>query len=183
MKTKNIILILIILVSINFKVNAQCPIDAGEDKTIICGDSVQLNAGPVLIIIDSNDSYNRMLFSIFFTDNLTSYAVGINGPILKTSDGGNTWAAYTTGGANLKSVYFPNANTGYAVGYQGTILKTSDSGTNWIAQTSGTPQNLQSVYFTDANTGYAVGWTGIILKTSNGGTKGLRNNNMDKTIY
>ncbi len=165
MKTKNIILIFIILASINFKVNAQCAIDAGVDKTIICGDNVQLNAEPLLCEVYSCLGY--VLQSVFFTDNLTGYAIG-GGKILKTTDAGANWAIQTN--ADGKSVYFTDANTGYSVGYSGTIIKTIDGGTNWTVQTSGTTNNLMSVYFTDANTGYAVGYSGTIIKTIDGGT-------------
>ncbi len=111
------------------------------------------------------------LHSVYFTDANTGYATSYNGTILKTTDGGITWTAQSSGTYDyLISVFFTDTNTGYAVGDGGTILKTTNGGTDWIVQTSGTTNGLMSVYFTDANTGYAVGYNGIILKTTNGGT-------------
>ena len=115
------------------------------------------------------------LYSVYFTDANTGYAVGYNGTILNTINAGANWFPQISGTTNfLNSVYFTDVNTGYAVGGDGysvgTILNTSNGGTNWTAQTSGTTYKLNSVYFTDANTGYAVGRSGIILKTSNAGT-------------
>ena len=109
------------------------------------------------------------MFSVYFTDANTGWAVGEVGTILKTSDGGTTWSPQTSGTPNgLTSVYFTDANTGWAVA-RGTILKTTDGGTTWSPQTSGTTSLLFSVYFTDANTGWIAG-SGTILKTINGGT-------------
>jgi photosystem II stability/assembly factor-like uncharacterized protein len=113
------------------------------------------------------------LMSVYFTDNLTGYAVGVNGLIQKTIDGGGGWSSWTnltSGTTNqLWSVYFPDDVIGYVAGVSGTILKTMD-GVTWASQISGTTVDLYSIYFTDVNTGYAVGDNGTILKTSDGGT-------------
>jgi photosystem II stability/assembly factor-like uncharacterized protein len=134
-----------------------------------------------------NIGMNNYLYSLYFTDSMTGYAVGINaadsGLVLKTIDGGNNWTQQVIGTVNyiLNSVYFTNANTGYIVGYLpggegaggGIILKTINQGTTWTTQST-TSINLYSVYFTDTITGYAVGddngnFAGIILKTYDGG--------------
>lgn len=108
----------------------------------------------------------------FPVDANTGYAVGANGTILKTTDGGATWKKKGSGTSNnLLAVYFPhNTTTGYAVGVNGTILKTTDGGGSWAAQSSGTANHLRGVHFpVDANTGYVVGDYGTVLKTINGG--------------
>ena len=114
---------------------------------------------------------SNYLYSVYFTDSNTGYAVGMSGTILKTTNGGNNWTAQSSGTSfSLSSVYFSDADTGYAVGVPGIILKTTNGGNNWTSQTSGTVNNLYSVFFTNANTGYAVGQNGTIIKTTNGGT-------------
>lgn len=113
------------------------------------------------------------LFSVYFTDPDTGYAVGYynTGAILKTPDGGNTWVDITPGVIQLcYSVFFTGMDTGYIVGDSGLILKTTDGGTSWTNQVSGTLKGLYSVYFTDSDTGYIVGDSGMILKTTDGGS-------------
>jgi photosystem II stability/assembly factor-like uncharacterized protein len=123
---------------------------------------------------------NDVLFSVYFPDANTGYAVGghdgLSKPdphqiILKTITGGTTWTTLSSGRYEpLYSVFFTDINTGYAVGMGGTIIKTTDGGINWIYLSSGTPYTLSAVFFTDAKTGYVVGILGIILKTIDGGT-------------
>ena len=105
-------------------------------------------------------------------DAQTGYAVGWQGTILKTTDGGTNWVNQNSGVLNdAYSVYFPgDAQTGYVVYDWGIITKTTDGGANWVSQNSGTRNHLFSVHFPiDSQTGYAVGFAGTILKTNNGG--------------
>jgi len=115
------------------------------------------------------------LNSIHFIDNNTGWAVGTEGIILNTTDGGTNWYPQTSGTTEwLYSVHFANDTTGWAVGGVGTILKTTDGGTIWTPQTSGTSLWLNSVHFANDTTGWVVG-NGfgnplrIILKTTDGG--------------
>ena len=128
------------------------------------------------------------LVCVNFSNINTGCAVGVNGTILKTTNGGNLWTIQNSGTSNdLSSVYFTDANTGYAVGDSGIILKTTDGGTNWLIQNSGTSNWLGSVVFSDANTGYVVGAQGTILKTINAGlTWTIQNSgssNVLKSVY
>ena len=105
-----------------------------------------------------------------FVDATHGWAVGDNGTILVTSNGGATWTGQASGTANLLwSVTFTDASHGWAVGANGTILATSNGGATWTAQSSGTAQTLLGVAFTDASHGWAVGNAGTILATVNGG--------------
>jgi len=115
---------------------------------------------------------------VFFTDANTGTIVGGGGTILRTTNGGATWTAQSSGTTqDLQNVFFTDANTGTVVGSGGTILRTTNGGENWIPQFSGTNHFLSSVFFTDANTGTAVGgfsnpwWfsEGTILRTTDGG--------------
>jgi len=131
--------------------------------------------------IELNPGTHNELYGIYFTDINTGYAVGSNGTIIKTLNGGNNWSDLTTGISEvLLSIQFPNPSTGYAVGTNGTIIKTIDYGNTWEIKSYDTAYQLNSIFFTDANNGYAVGITidsisnyifyGIILKTVNGGS-------------
>ena len=71
-------------------------------------------------------------------DSNTVVAVGDGGTILRTTDGGATWPAVSSGTTKwLARVSFTGANTGTVVGEGGTILRTTDSGVTWKAQSSG----------------------------------------------
>lgn len=75
---------------------------------------------------------NYILYSVFFPDPITGYAVGTDlnsGTIVKTTDGGANWNAYKIGTPEcLMSVYFIDSVTGYTVGQYGTIMKTTHGG-------------------------------------------------------
>ena len=72
------------------------------------------------------------LSGVSFTDANTGTAVGGNGAILRTTDGGITWVSQTSGTTeNLNGVSFTDANTGTVVGSGGAILRTTDGGDTW----------------------------------------------------
>jgi photosystem II stability/assembly factor-like uncharacterized protein len=170
-----------ILITCRIVAFTQCSVDAGADASIICGDSVQLNAECQWVGLNIGEQ--PILNSVYFTDVNTGYAVGNYGIILKTTNGGTDWISQNSGTSDwLQSVYFSDSNIGYAVGGS-TILKTTNGGTDWASQNSGTSNWLHSVYFSDANIGYAVGYhdngnfnPGLILKTTNGGTDWVSQN-------
>jgi photosystem II stability/assembly factor-like uncharacterized protein len=111
------------------------------------------------------------LRSVYFSDKNIGYAVGGNGVILKTIDGGLNWNTLWGNTFNLlNSVYFPTSEIGYIAGDWATILKTTDGGANWVTlQQSETSSFFKSVYFTDAKTGYIAGGYGTVIKTDDGG--------------
>jgi len=113
------------------------------------------------------------LRSVQFVDTNTGIAVGINGTVIHTSDGGVTWNAAISvpAASTLMGIDMADANTAWAVGYNDAIWKTVDGGANWVAQS---PPALGATYRTicclDANTAIAGAENGIIVRTSNGGT-------------
>jgi photosystem II stability/assembly factor-like uncharacterized protein len=111
------------------------------------------------------------LYKVCFTDANTGTAVGENGTILRTTNGGTTWRGQSSGTtSDLLAVSFTDANTGTVVGIGGTILRTTDGGATWVNQESRTTHAICGVSFTDANTGTVVGANGTILRTTDGGT-------------
>lgn len=169
MKTYVLILLTSIL-SFNFIQSfAQCTIEAGNDSTIICGESIELTPETNWIAMNSGTLKN--LSSAFFTSANTGYLVGDSGFILKTINGGTSFTTQSSGTyQNLFTVYFTSADTGYVLGNNGLILKTINGGTTWTLQTSGTSWGLHAIWFTSAQTGYVGGDGGLILKTTNGGS-------------
>jgi photosystem II stability/assembly factor-like uncharacterized protein len=119
------------------------------------------------------------LLGVSFPTASTGWAVGTDGTIIQSTDGGSTWLPPQTSGttAELWDVAFPvDADTGWAVGQNGTILHTPDGGTTWTPQTSNTAVLLWSVSFVNNQFGAAVGFLNafggrtIIVRTTNGGT-------------
>lgn len=103
------------------------------------------------------------------------YAVGENGTIIASKDGGRNWVKQSTGtSTNLHAVHFIDPNKGWAVGAGGRVLKTIDGGTTWVSQATGVSRSLYSVHFANPDTGWAVGFERTIIKTCDGGLTWLR---------
>ena len=103
----------------------------------------------------------KNLAEVCFATSLRGWAVGNQGTILVTSDGGVHWkkqASKTT--AELNSVSFANSSRGCAVGQWGTILRTSDSGARWKMLSSTWNGGFADVSFSDATHGWTVGEEG-----------------------
>jgi len=117
------------------------------------------------------------------------WAVGSNGTIITTSNGGVSWTSNSSGISNyLFSVYFVDSSIGWISGSNGILLKTTDGGSTWTAKTSGTNTWLRSLYFKDSNTGWVVGNDGIILMTEDGGDtwsarKSFTSNTLSSVIF
>ncbi len=118
-------------------------------------------------VVSSGTTEN--LFGVCMTSDLRGYAVGSNGEVVVTDDGGNNWTHMPTGYfTTLRAITFVNSNTGYAVGLSGLVLKTTNAGSNWIGSVP-VSTDLLAVCFADALTGYAVGSFSTAIKTTNGG--------------
>jgi photosystem II stability/assembly factor-like uncharacterized protein len=119
-----------------------------------------------------NSGTTSNLNSVYFTDADRGYAVGNNGTIIKTINGGTDWTSQTPGTTNhLLDVFFLNAATGYIVGDSGTILKTTNGGSEWYNTGSVAFGSIQSVSFVNSNVGYVScsNSPNDILKTTDGG--------------
>lgn len=97
-------------------------------------------------------------------------AIGWEGSILRTEDGGENWEIIRN--ANkvaqkkiyLKSLAQNSAFELVAVGEKGCMLYSSDHGRNWKSFAEYSDTNLESVSFQDNNTFFAVGEGGRIFK-------------------
>ena len=120
--------------------------------------------------VQQSSGTGSTLHSVTFTDINTGTAVGANGTIRRTTNGGINWFPQISGtSSTLYSVHFVNANTGTIVGSGGIIRRTINGGINWFPQMGGTSNTLYSVYFINANIGTIVGAGGVIRRTTNGG--------------
>lgn len=112
----------------------------------------------------SAQSFHR----VFSQDGTDVWAVGHDGLVYRSFDGGVTWTQRTVGTAALYDV----RATGFdalIVGDGGETWRSSDSGGNWSLTTvAGTPQ-LRALAMPAAGVAYAVGGGGTIVKSTDGG--------------
>lgn len=111
------------------------------------------------------------LTAVDFIDEGRGWAVGKNGVIINTRNGGANWYEQQSGTDNtIFDVDFVDRRNGWAVGNNGTILYTNDGGRKWVAQNSGTSSRLEEVTFFDSQTGWAAGRSMFVfLRTTDGG--------------
>ena len=140
-----------------------------------------------------NVAFESDLKSVFFLDDKNGWAVGANGLIVATDDGGKTWEPQTSKvGNGLSCVSFVDTKIGYIGGEGETILKTTNGGRTWKVLTGGQTASgfgdddtsvFSAIHFTDANTGYVAGvritpsnqgQETLIQKTTDGGKTWLK---------
>ncbi|MCD4706610.1 MAG: T9SS type A sorting domain-containing protein [Candidatus Sabulitectum sp.] len=114
---------------------------------------------------------NESLNDVCFIDPFRGWAVGNNGVILTTFNGGESWEYRPSGTTkNLNSVSFADEANGWVAGAGGLILSTEDGGDVWNSQISGVAGELNGISFNNENSGWAVGAGETILATYNGGS-------------
>lgn len=119
-------------------------------------------------------------------------AVGPRGHILRSADGGATWAqAPSPVSSDLTAVFMLTPELGWAVGHDAVVLATRDGGASWERQldartlrrsrATGGPaaagagavpdasDSLLDVFFEDPRQGWAAGAFGTLLRTEDGG--------------
>jgi len=104
------------------------------------------------------------LQSVFFADNDNGWAVGTEGIILHSDNGGDTWNEQVSGtDFDLESVSFINPDNGWIAGGKegypqtGIILRTVNGGGTWEEMYFDSSFYLNDVYFPDNLNGWAVG--------------------------
>ncbi|MES2593572.1 MAG: YCF48-related protein [Bacteroidota bacterium] len=135
-----------------------------------------IDAGNTWASLSVSSVSTNGIYSTYFTSPTIGYANDYDGHILKTTNAGLSWTAYSTGTSNHfnGTMSFTDSVTGYVSGMNGSIYKTNNAGTSWSAVSSGTTDALTGMNFYDQNNGYIVGGdatnnTPKMLKTSNGG--------------
>jgi photosystem II stability/assembly factor-like uncharacterized protein len=118
---------------------------------------------------DQNSTITNDLEAVHFVDANNGWAVGRQGKIVKTSNGGTTWTTQNSGTTNdLNDVFMVSTAVGYAVGDGGRVIKYN--GSSWTTIDISYSQDMFGVYFLDASTGWISGDWGRIMMTTNGGT-------------
>ncbi len=114
---------------------------------------------------------DNALYAIDFANADTGSAVGANGAIVHTWDGGENWNDRDSPtNETLNGVSYGSARHVWAVGMGGTIVHSAMAGeTEWETQDSPVGVDLYAVSMLNADTGYVAGDNGVVLYTANGG--------------
>jgi len=101
--------------------------------------------------------------SVHFIDEKKGYAVGVEGKIFSTRNGGLSWESQTSPiSMELNDVLFQSQTKGYAVGDEGTIIQTTTGGAEWSVEASNTKYRLEGLAATNIRV-FAVGFGGTML--------------------
>jgi len=108
--------------------------------------------------------------SIDFVNPDTGWAVGMNGAIIITTDGGKNWLdrSFPTN-THLFRLDSYNGQVVIISGHEGIILRSSDGGENWEEIESGVTTRLFTVQMMNDTVGWIVGLNGTLLKTIDSG--------------
>jgi photosystem II stability/assembly factor-like uncharacterized protein len=82
------------------------------------------------------------LWDVAFLNERVGYAVGDNGLVLNTKDGGVNWFSQSVSKMPLYGINLVDKKVGWAVGSKGTIFRTVDGGITWRIQRSDTTAEL-----------------------------------------
>jgi photosystem II stability/assembly factor-like uncharacterized protein len=105
----------------------------------------------------------RRLNAVWFATHERGWAVGGEGVIIATDDGGRTWRPQASGvGDDLNDVKFFDESEGWAVGRGGAMLHTHDGGRTWADAKRVTTHALERLY-TNGRRAWAVGFGGTIV--------------------
>ncbi len=114
-----------------------------------------------------------MLTGVSFADEFHGWAVGHDGVIIATLDGGRTWNRQD-GGTDLDTVfldvYFLDANRGFAVGAYGRFVATNDGGRTWSdRKVDAADLHLNRIMSGPGGWLYLAGETGTLLVSTDVG--------------
>lgn len=152
------------------------PVNGGIMRTIDGGKSFKYV---------TDDNTLEGVTEVIFPSKIIGYAISISsqsdhmGYIMKTMDGGNTWAQIYPKFSPIKDISFVNTKDGFGVGLPSdpsAILSTDNGGKTWIKKYSllRDCQYILSVSFINNKTGYVLAlsknsYQPFLFKTSDGG--------------
>src|SRR5205085_5162640 len=111
----------------------------------------------------NNQTLGAQNFNSVSFSGTTGWAVGDNGTIYKTVNGGVNWSVQTSPNANnLHGVKATSTTNAVACGDNGTVIYTVNGGTTWLAYSTGNTKQLLSVD-QQGSTIIATGADGFIL--------------------
>lgn len=123
-------------------------------------------------ITTQQSGLNDALNSCFYSSKSNGFIAGVDGLLLKTTDGGNSWNRIEiTESRNFNDIFISKSGLGFAVGDSSMIISTNDNFNTFQTIEVDGLYNFTSVYFIDDAIGFIIGSKGILLVTENGGRR------------
>jgi photosystem II stability/assembly factor-like uncharacterized protein len=124
------------------------------------------------------------LDAVDFPNPRLGVAVGANGGLVRSADGGDSWSVILTPThSRLRGVDMVDERTGYAAGDHGAIIKTEDGGLTWLSVASPVRYSLLGLRFLSPDTGFISSDYGIILSTRDGGKSWRKDSTVFGSLY
>jgi photosystem II stability/assembly factor-like uncharacterized protein len=125
------------------------------------------NAGRSWEILDAKgDNF----CGLYFFDDVNGFAIGREGTILETSNGGKTWRMHRNGNNILNATWqfndivFTDVSTGYICGANGLLLNSTDGGSSWKKADYFSDLTVRKLYSYDKKNVWMVGDGGSVFK-------------------
>jgi photosystem II stability/assembly factor-like uncharacterized protein len=119
---------------------------------------------------DQSTGDDTVLFGVEMLDASIAVAVGPDGVILRTTDGGSSWKLVPSGTQQvLRRIRFHSPTLAVITANEGEMLKSTDAGATWSPLQTGTTKGLYDVHFFDENRWIAIGQGAYITETTDGG--------------
>lgn len=135
-------------------------------------------------------TFETNFWDIHFTTKDSGWAVGSNGMVAVTLNGGNSWELEKISNADLGAVDFVDSEHGWIVGGKyswpnptGFIYKTIDGEKTWSEVYSAEPAYYSGVDFPDLTHGWVSDWWGDILYTNDGGLCWQRKTTVNNSFW
>lgn len=165
--------------------SVQAPLAAKSlllDVTAVDGVLIAVGSrGHILISEDQGQNWRQVevptrsgLNAVFFHDRNLGWAVGHDGVIVRTEDGGVTWdrVYWAPEDENpLMDVWFKNPDEGFAVGAYGAFFETVDGGLTWSSRfISDYDFHLNQIAPAESGVLYLAAEAGFFYRSSDGGS-------------
>lgn len=114
-------------------------------------------------------------YGVYFFNPDTGFAVGEDGIIIKTTDGGINWLQKTS--PTINNLWKINAfdyNNIFICGYNGTLLHSTDVGETWDIVNTNVTDHLLGLKILDQQIGWICGFDSVLFKTEDGGNTWTR---------
>jgi len=143
---------------------------------------VTVTALPALWVNETPAGFESTTFrDVFFINENAGVAVGDNGTILSSGDGGDNWSDQSGVTSNQLTAVHSDGSVWYAVGWDistglGKIIRNS-TGT-WETVVDTIQSLLNDVFVIDNNNVWVVAFNGVAYQTTNGGTTWIARENI-----
>ena len=122
----------------------------------------------VVCVVLALPAFGDGFYGVHSPNGVDVWAVGNNGTVFHSFDGGVTWSSMTQGTAALRAVYTMGSDV-WMVGDNGQCYSSTDGGSSWTNQTLALGAALRSIAFANSQVGLIVGNGGAIVKTTDTG--------------